>query len=357
MNTPSLTDGIVLLDALTLGDARAHLAGEDEEQARRFGWYPARSTLGRVKAWIREREQDWHREGPTRVFAVRDARTRALAGGCELRLQPAGVAEQSYWTFPGYRGRGFATHAIILASAFAFRELGLHRLELRIEPDNRPSRAVARSAGYAERGLAESEPWSGGDRRAMVLYILTRGEPVIRTAVPADAAAIAAVHVRSWQWAYRGQLPDTFLDGLSETLERRTAMWRDRLEQGREQGRTWVAEVDGQIAGFADAGPSREGDATPETGEVNAIYLEQRVAGMGAGRALFARAIEFLRQQGYRMATLWVLSSNDRARRFYEKAGWRPDGATKVEERPGFQLAETRYRVDLVGGTIREVGS
>jgi hypothetical protein len=42
--TPRLTDGVVILDAHTMADVEAHLAGEDEEQALRFGWYPERST-------------------------------------------------------------------------------------------------------------------------------------------------------------------------------------------------------------------------------------------------------------------------------------------------------------------------
>ena len=43
-----MTDGVGVLNGFTLDDAEAHLAGEDEEQARRFGWYPARLTLERL---------------------------------------------------------------------------------------------------------------------------------------------------------------------------------------------------------------------------------------------------------------------------------------------------------------------
>jgi ribosomal protein S18 acetylase RimI-like enzyme len=167
----------------------------------------------------------------------------------------------------------------------------------------------------------------------------------IRRAVPADAEPIAALHIRAWQWAYRGQLPDALLDGLSEQIERRADNWRDMI--GRPEQRTWVVDQGGEAVGFAHTCPSRDTDASPSTAEIGAIYLEAEAAGRGIGRLLFAHAVDDLRLRGYDQATLWVLESNERARRFYKAAGWRPDGATKVEPRPGFELHEMRYRVRL----------
>lgn len=172
----------------------------------------------------------------------------------------------------------------------------------------------------------------------------------IRRATLADAEATAAVHRDSWQWAYRGQIPDAYLAGLSspENHERREAMWRTALADERADRQSWwVAEDEGRIVGFAGGGPSRDADATPDVGEVDAIYLDQSAAGRGIGRSLFAAAVDDLRRQGYRTATLWVLETNARARRFYEAAGWRPDGTTKTEERPGLTLHEVRYRGSL----------
>lgn len=168
------------------------------------------------------------------------------------------------------------------------------------------------------------------------------GSPVIRIrqAEETDAAAIAAVQVRSWQWAYRGQLPDAYLERLPETLPQREAGWRQAIAHSY----VWVAEQDGVVVGFVSAGPSRDADAAPNIGEVYAIYLEEKVVGSGVGRALLDVAVESLRAQGFNQATLWVLATNSRARRFYEKAGWQPDGATKTDERPGCLLHEVRYR-------------
>jgi RimJ/RimL family protein N-acetyltransferase len=93
--TPRLTDGVVILDAHTLADLEAHLAGEDEEQARRFGWYPERSTRESVRAAIEGWQEQWSMGGPTRAFAVRSVQSGELVGGCEVRLQGAGVAHIS----------------------------------------------------------------------------------------------------------------------------------------------------------------------------------------------------------------------------------------------------------------------
>jgi GNAT superfamily N-acetyltransferase len=166
----------------------------------------------------------------------------------------------------------------------------------------------------------------------------------IRGAVPADARSIAEIHVRAWQAAYRGQLTDDYLDGLS--VEDRLEQHRRSLEEPPAEWRTWVAEDDGATIGFAVTGPSQDADATDRTAEVYAIYLEPDRVGTGEGRALFEHALDDLRERGYDAVTLWVLETNERARRFYEVAGWRHDG-TVTSERVDREMRPTvRYRVE-----------
>ena len=167
----------------------------------------------------------------------------------------------------------------------------------------------------------------------------------IREAEPNDAGAIADIHVRAWQTAYRGQLTDDYLDGLR--AEDRLEQHRRTLEEPRPDFRTLVAEDAGRIVGFAVTGTSEDADADERTGEVYAIYLEPDRVGTGVGRGLFERATEDLRSRGFRSVTLWVLETNERARRFYEAAGWRLDGAV-TSERVDCEMRPTvRYRVDL----------
>jgi ribosomal protein S18 acetylase RimI-like enzyme len=167
----------------------------------------------------------------------------------------------------------------------------------------------------------------------------------IREATLGDARSIAEIHVRAWQAAYRGQMPDEYLDRLS--VEDRLAQHEWSLRSQRETWRLWVADDGGSVVGFAVTGPSEDADADERTGEVYAIYLEPERVGSGLGRQLFADAVGDLRSRGFRTATLWVLESNDRARRFYELAGWKPDGTTASERIDCALLPTVRYRTDL----------
>jgi GNAT superfamily N-acetyltransferase len=171
--------------------------------------------------------------------------------------------------------------------------------------------------------------------------------PRTRRAVEGDAPVLAALHIQAWQWAYRGQLPDTLLDELTAALPRREAWRREMLACPPGEERTWVIELGGRVVGFADTGPSRDADAAPDTAELATLYLDPQVVGTGVGRALLHDAMADLRQRGYRTAVLWVLESNARARRFYEIAGWHTDGTTKTEQRSNVELREVRYQIDL----------
>jgi GNAT superfamily N-acetyltransferase len=167
--------------------------------------------------------------------------------------------------------------------------------------------------------------------------------PNIRQAVPEDAEAIAQVHIRSWQAAYRGQLPDHFLDRLIDELERRAALWRAEISTPHSpKHEIWVAGIESPVEGFAGIGPARQANAG--FGEVYAIYVHPERWGQRLGQMLFAHASTRLAAAGYSAAILWVLESNLRARRFYEVAGWAINGETKLETLPGgIDLQEVRY--------------
>jgi RimJ/RimL family protein N-acetyltransferase len=152
MDTPCLTDGAIALDGYTAADTGAHLAGEDEEQARRFGWFPARSTPDTVAAAIAGWQRDWADDSGRHTFALRLLPGRDLAGGCEVRCTGDGCAEMSYWVFPAFRGRGLAARAVRLAADWAAAGLGTGVVRLAIEPDNAASMRVAAAAGFAPAG-------------------------------------------------------------------------------------------------------------------------------------------------------------------------------------------------------------
>jgi ribosomal protein S18 acetylase RimI-like enzyme len=169
----------------------------------------------------------------------------------------------------------------------------------------------------------------------------------LRQAEVRDAPAVADLHIRAWQWAYKGQMPDDFLVGLAASLESRTAWWQGVLGAAESEGRTWLAQMSGQVVGFASTGPGSDSDPARGTAFLYAIYLDQSMVGRGIGRVLLAHALSDLAERGYEVARLWVLVTNERARRFYEAAGWELDGETRIEQQPGFDLVEVRYRIAL----------
>ncbi len=170
----------------------------------------------------------------------------------------------------------------------------------------------------------------------------------IREARPSDARAIAEVHVEGWRWGYRGILPDEHLDGLS--VDEREA----RLAPGPHRSDAWRRAVRCRrrrlMWSASSATGPREDDFAPpppDAAEVYAIYLLEEVQRTGVGRALLERATEAMRANGYRHAVLWVFEANDRARRFYEAAGWSPDGERAEHRFDGGSRPVLRYARDL----------
>jgi ribosomal protein S18 acetylase RimI-like enzyme len=170
----------------------------------------------------------------------------------------------------------------------------------------------------------------------------------IRPATVADADALAVVHVRSWQAAYVGQVPQEHLDAMDPAGRR--DRWVEILRTTEPPAATTVLEHDREgVIGFVSLGPSRDADADPTRGELMAIYTEPAYWGHGVGRRLMDEALRQLRAAGYASATLWVLATNVRAREFYEAFGWRPDGTTMTDDSHGFPLDEVRYAINLPG--------
>ena len=167
----------------------------------------------------------------------------------------------------------------------------------------------------------------------------------IRKAVVDDAHGIASVHVRSWQVAYRGHIPDDFLDGLD--VEKRANMWRGLIQDPDKV--IFVAEnTEGNIIGFAALGPSRDSDSNRSTAEVSAIYIDPDKWQKGNGRAVLSASLGEARKRDFDQVTLWVLEANQRARSFYESFGFIQDGTIKDDDRwKDFVLRELRYRLDL----------
>lgn len=166
-------------------------------------------------------------------------------------------------------------------------------------------------------------------------------EVSIRTATPADADRIAAVHVTSWRAAYRGVVAEEYLAGID--VERRAELWRQTLSGAANPGtRAWVAEEGDELLGFASLRPSRDEDADRTTMEIDTIYLEPDAWGRGIARELL-RTVLAAAPAGAAV-TLWVPAANERARHFYRRHGFAPDGVEQLAQIGDDRLTTVRYR-------------
>jgi GNAT superfamily N-acetyltransferase len=166
---------------------------------------------------------------------------------------------------------------------------------------------------------------------------------LLRPAEPEDAIAVARVHVRSWQAAYRSLLPADYLDNLRPEDRAQTYDFasRDPLKP-----RTIVACEEGSIVGFAATVPSREPDLKNH-GELCALYVDPDHWGRRVGVALVSAARTNLFELGFHNALLWILAGNLRANRFYQIDRWVPDGVRKTDSMWGVTVDEVRYQRSL----------
>jgi Sortase and related acyltransferases len=141
---------------------------------------------------------------------------------------------------------------------------------------------------------------------------------LIRPAEVKDADGIAYVHVTAWQDTYQGLMPDSVLKTLS--VERRSRQWKETLQDASSPYHpTLVAEMNRQIAGFANYGREREGDQGYD-GELFAIYVLKKFQGQGIGHKLVQGTAQGLLALNLASMLVWVLSNNP-YQKFYERLG------------------------------------
>jgi GNAT superfamily N-acetyltransferase len=181
------------------------------------------------------------------------------------------------------------------------------------------------------------------------------GAVTIRAGAAADAEQVAAVQREGWFAAYDGIIAAGIIDratapdgGARVRQTFLTRPWQRMLV-------AVTAEPAPGIVGYASFGPETDVLSAPwphpltadgedrSVAELYALYVRPSWWSTGTGRALMDRVLARTSKAGYRSVTLWVLRDNRRARRFYERAGFAPDGATNVLEGLG-GVVELRYR-------------
>jgi L-amino acid N-acyltransferase YncA len=147
-------------------------------------------------------------------------------------------------------------------------------------------------------------------------------EIVIRPAAPADAPAIAQIHVDTWRDTYTGLMPEQYLISRLD-LARREGEWQSKLSRRSESeaGVGWpvVAVVGDAVVGVAHGGPNR-GTEPAYDGELYLIYIRREAQRWGLGRRLTAAVVADLVGRGLSSMIVWVLADNP-SRLFYEALG------------------------------------
>ena len=149
-----------------------------------------------------------------------------------------------------------------------------------------------------------------------------------------DRKAVSRIYENSWKYAYKGIIPDGYLDSIRE------GRWAGNLDiQG---WSTLVLLEDGEYVGTCSFSAARSPEY-PGSGEIISIYLLPEYTGRGYGAMLLETALCELGKQGYDDVYLWVLEENWNARRFYEKNGFEFSGDIAEITIGGKVLREVRY--------------
>lgn len=169
---PELTDGTVVLRPWRHDDVDRAVAGHDEEIARWSGQPPATpppaAHAGAVVAWPQD-----DAAGRTRVGFVVE-RDGDLVGSVEVRDLGHSTGELSWTLYAGRRGQGSATLAVRLLVDYAFGELGLTRVQARVEPENARAVRVATRSGLRREGVMRVAPGTGHRAGALEYVVLAR---------------------------------------------------------------------------------------------------------------------------------------------------------------------------------------
>lgn len=164
---------------------------------------------------------------------------------------------------------------------------------------------------------------------------------LLASATSDDAAAIAELHAESWRNAYRGMLPNQYLD--QDIFADRAAFWKERFEASMPARRLILKAasqdtLDGFVCVLLDAEPSWGT-------RLDNLHVRPQLKGHGIGYALFKAAREWIaRVAPAEPMHLWVVEANHAARRFYDRQG---GAIVERATRPvacGLSVPELRYQ-------------
>jgi ribosomal protein S18 acetylase RimI-like enzyme len=164
---------------------------------------------------------------------------------------------------------------------------------------------------------------------------------MIRMAIAADGPDIGELKVSAWRRAYADFMPADVLAALDPDGE--AADWSAYVQTMSPDHRLWVSDSGSAVTGFCRTGPAdQDTDLGRRAAEVSGLYVAPDLVGTGLGRSLLGKAVADLDARGFDPICVYAYEPNLRAIRFYQQAGFAPDGATRLDETDDTGIPELR---------------
>jgi GNAT superfamily N-acetyltransferase len=176
-------------------------------------------------------------------------------------------------------------------------------------------------------------------------------EVSVRPARPDDAAAVARVQAVTWRTAYRDVLPVAVLDDWDDAAA--TESWRAAVTAPPTPGHgVLVALERDEVVGFAAYGPAELGageapDPAGPTTEIATLLVEPRWGRRGHGSRLLAAVADLAATTGAARLQVWLPETDRVSARFFESAGWAPQGWVRTLDTGEEPLREVRWHTML----------
>ena len=162
----------------------------------------------------------------------------------------------------------------------------------------------------------------------------------IRLATPADAADMAEIHMRSWEAAYKGIIPEDYIEEKNAT---RMALYKRVITD--DNTSFHVIQYDEKTIGIMRLAPPQD-DVGNDIYELHCLYLYPDYFRMGIGTKAMEFAFDMARGLKKTAMIVWVLDENVKAIKFYENCGFTKDGKVMNSEY-GKINGRVRMRKDL----------
>jgi GNAT superfamily N-acetyltransferase len=145
----------------------------------------------------------------------------------------------------------------------------------------------------------------------------------IRHATPIDAREIEDLRIENWKIAYRGIVPDDYLEALSPKYDDREKSLRDV------ESKHYVAVDNNEIVGWVRGHRTQDDDCDEATYEIGAVYVKPSHWRQGIGKKLIDHLLGEVDHEHYQEVIVWTFRDYEQSNRFYQSLGFAKDEKTE----------------------------